>query len=270
MGLAGEQGDREAPGGRAGETVGIIGFGAFGRLIALHLRPYFALAAYDPASAVRGWDAVSGVVHADLAEAAACDIVILATPVDQLATALDEIREVLTPGALVLDVCSVKVMPARLMRELLPNTVEAIGTHPLFGPQSGRDGIAGLKMAVCPIRAPTGSKPRARRVAAFVRKALHLKVYLTTPEAHDQEAAMVQGLTHLIAKVLVQMEPLPTRMTTASFDRLMQAVDMVRYDAAEVFLAIERLNPYSADVRHRFFTLSSELQAALESETAAP
>jgi prephenate dehydrogenase len=234
-------------------------------LIATHLRDHFALKAYDPATATRGWDEALGVAHADLADAAACDIVVLATPVDRLAAALVQIRDHLRPGALVLDVCSVKLIPAQLMRDLLPDTVEAIGTHPLFGPQSGRDGIAGLTMAVCPIR----DESRAS-VAAFARKALRLKVFITTPQAHDREAAMVQGLTHLIAKVLVQMEPLPRRMTTASFDRLMQAVDMVRYDAPEVFLAIERLNPYSADVRQRFFALSAQLQASLEEETAAP
>ncbi|WP_204301532.1 hypothetical protein, partial [Stenotrophomonas maltophilia] len=81
---------------------------------------------------------------------------------------------------------------------------------------SARDGIAGLKIAVCPIRGGRG-----RRVAAFLRKVLRLDVIMTTPEAHDREAATVQGLTHLIAKVLVQMEPLPTRMTTRSFDLLM-------------------------------------------------
>jgi prephenate dehydrogenase len=249
------------------ETVGIIGFGAFGRLIAKHLRPYFALSAYDPAIAMLGWDEVLGVMHTDLMSAAGCDVVILATPVDRLAEALTAVRDHLRPGALVLDVCSVKVIPAALMRDLLPDTVDAIGTHPLFGPQSGREGIAGLKMALCPIRGLGRPSARVRRVAAFIRKALSLKVFITTPEAHDREAAMVQGLTHLIAKVLVQMEPLPTQMTTASFDRLMQAVDMVRYDAAEVFLAIERLNPYSAEVRERFFTLSAKLQETLGRET---
>ena len=67
---------------------------------------------------------------------------------------------------------------------------------------------------------------------------------------------MVQGLTHLIACVLMAMEPLPTRMTTASFDRLMQAVDMVRHDSPAVFRAIERDNPFAAEVRARFFTLA--------------
>ena len=73
-----------------------------------------------------------------------------------------------------------------------------------------------------------------------------------------REAATVQGLTHLIARVLMAMEPLPTRMTTASFDRLMQAVDMVRHDSPAVFRAIERDNPFAAEVRERFFDLADQ------------
>jgi prephenate dehydrogenase len=140
----------------------------------------------------------------------------------------------------------------------LPDHVNIVATHPLFGPQSARDGLSGLKIAVCPIRGE-----RHLRVAAFLRKALRLKVIMTTPQVHDREAAVVQGLTHLIAKVLVQMEPLPTRLTTRSFDLLMQAVEMVRYDAPEVFQAIERANPYSLEVRRRFFDLASALDADL-------
>jgi prephenate dehydrogenase len=144
------------------------------------------------------------------------------------------------------------------MRRGLPEDVDVVATHPLFGPQSARNGIRGLKIAVCPIRGARGF-----RVAAFLRKRLGLDVIITTPEAHDREAATVQGLTHLIAKVLVQMEPLPTRMTTKSFDMLMEAVGMVRYDAPEVFQAIERSNPYSREVRRRFFDLAAALDAEL-------
>ena len=86
---------------------------------------------------------------------------------------------------------------------------------------------------------------------------------MTTPEAHDREAAMVQGLTHLIAKVLVQMEPLPSRMTTRSFELLMQGVDMVRHDAPEVFQAIEQSNPFTREVRRQFFDLASKLDDEL-------
>jgi prephenate dehydrogenase len=239
--------------------MGLIGFGAFGRLISKHLQPYFELRAHDPALPPDASSGVEGVTLTSLPTAAGCPIVVLAMPVSSLAEAVREIRAHLRPGALVLDVGSVKVTPAEIMRVGLPDSVEIIATHPLFGPQSARDGIRGLRIAVCPVR---GS--RALRVAAFLRAALGLRVIVTTPEDHDREAAVVQGLTHLIAKVLVQMEPLPTRMTTRSFELLMEGVGMVRHDAPEVFQAIERSNPYSREVRRRFFDLASALDAELE------
>jgi len=149
--------------------------------------------------------------------------------------------------------------PAKVMEAQLPHFVDIVGTHPLFGPQSARNGIQGRKIAVCPVRGNG-----AHRVAAFLRRTLGLRVYITTPEEHDRDAAVVQGVTHLIAKVLVRMEPLPKRLTTASFDLLMQAIEMVRYDAASVFLAIERENPYAAEVRERLFCLAEEAKAELE------
>lgn len=236
--------------------LGLIGFGAFGRLTARHLSPRFDILAHDPAAT----DGEGTAVLTDLASAAACPVVILAVPVEAMARTIADIAPHLRPGAVVIDVGSVKVLPARLMDDGLPQGVEVVGTHPLFGPQSGRDGIAGLRLAVCPVR---GDRT-ARRVAAFCRKALGLKVFLVTPEDHDREAAVVQGLTHLIARVLLDMEPLPTRMTTASFDRIMQAVEMVRHDSPAVFRAIERDNPFAAQVRDRFFALADKARAGLD------
>jgi prephenate dehydrogenase len=238
--------------------VGLIGFGAFGRLVATHLQPYADIRAHDPAHPIGPCAEIDGVVLTSFAEAAGCEIVILATPVSGLAALVQAIGPHLWPGALVLDVGSVKVEPAAIMRAGLPAHVDIIATHPLFGPQSARSGLAGLKIAICPIRGRRGP-----RIAAFLRKMLRLEVIMTTPDAHDREAAIVQGLTHLIAKVLVQMEPLPRRMTTRSFDLLMQGIGMVRHDAPEVFHAIERANPYAGEVRRRFFDLASALDADL-------
>ena len=224
--------------------------------MARHLAPHFRLLAYDPALPP-GTD-LDGAALDTLAAAAGCGTVVLAMPVSRMEDIVRAIGPHLRSGALVLDVGSVKVLPAEIMRRGLPPHVGIVATHPLFGPQSARDGLRGLKVAVCPVRGDA-----APRVAAFLRRALGLHVILTTPEAHDREAAMVQGLTHLIAKVLVQMEPLPSRMTTRSFDLLMQGVGMVRYDAPEVFQAIEQANPYSTEVRRRFFGLAAALDAEL-------
>ena len=236
-------------------SIGIIGFGAFGRLLARYLRPHFRdLLAYDPSLLPDSPAQVEGALLTTLSKVASCSVVVFATPVSQLETAIHAAVPYLQPGSLVVDVGSVKVVPAEIMRRTLPENIAIVATHPLFGPQSARAGIAGLKIAVCPIRGG-----RSLRVAAFLRRVLQLKVVLTTPEAHDREAAMVQGLTHLIARVLVQMEPLPTRMTTRSFELLMEGVGMVRDDAPEVLDAIERSNPFSKEVRRRFFDLASAL-----------
>lgn len=236
-------------------TIGLIGYGAFARLMGRHLAPHFEVRAYDPAA----HSADDGVALAGLAVAASADVVVFATPVERLETAIEAARPHLRAGALVMDVGSVKVLPAQTMLRALPENVDIIGAHPLFGPQSAKHGVEGLKVALCPLRGE-----RTPAVEAFLREKLGLQVFVTSPEQHDREAAIVQGLTHLIAKVMVQMEPLPSALTTKSYDKLFEAIEMVRYDPPEVFDAIERLNPYSAEVRERFFELAETVRKALE------
>lgn len=228
--------------------LGLIGFGAFGQLIARHLRHHFRILAHDPAADSLPIDSVDLV---GIAEAAACPFVILAVPVDRLADAVDRIAPHVKPGALIFDVGSVKMMPAQILAQRLPDHVNIIATHPLFGPQSTRNGLAGQKIVLCPLRGE-----RTRRTIAFLRHHLGLEVILTTPEAHDRETALSQGLTHLIAQMIIGMGPLPAEITTRSFGLLMEAVDMVRHDAPEIGATIARDNPFSADVRQRFLNLA--------------
>ncbi|MBA4270604.1 MAG: prephenate dehydrogenase/arogenate dehydrogenase family protein [Methylobacterium sp.] len=240
-------------------SLGLLGFGAFGQLMARHLQPHLRLVVCDPAQSPQPDPSGQGLVPSDVAAVAACDIVVLAVPVDAMAQAIASLRPHLRAGTVVLDVGSVKIEPARLLLQGLPEPVEIIGTHPLFGPQSARDGLAGLKIALCPIRGRSTG-----RIAAFLRRTFALDVILTTPDAHDRDMALVQGLTHLVAKILVRMEPVPRRMTTRSFELLMQATEMVRHDAPGVFLAIERANPHARAVRERFFAHAQALTDALE------
>ncbi|MEM7462255.1 MAG: prephenate dehydrogenase, partial [Pseudomonadota bacterium] len=167
------------------KSIGILGFGAFGRLVAEYLHPYFEITVSDP-QILPGDHLEHGMHVGSPADVAKADLVILAVPIEVLASSIRELRPHLRPGAIVADVTSVKVEPVKVMKELLPADVEIVGTHPLFGPQSSFDGIVDRKIAICPVR---GSS--ARRIAAFLRYVLKLKVYITTPEEHDKEAAVV-------------------------------------------------------------------------------
>jgi len=242
-------------------SLGIVGFGAFGQLAALHLGKHFETFAYDPAPDRGPTARQLGVTLTSLDAVSQTDVILVAAPLPAFERVVAHIACTCRPGALVVDVGSVKVLPAEIMQRQLPHTVDVVATHPLFGPQSAAQGIAGLKVAVCPIRGK-----QHRQVAAFLRKSLGLKVIMTTPEDHDKAAATVQGLTHLIAKVLTKMGPLPTRMTTKSFDLLSEAISMVQEDAPEVFDAIEKANPYAETVRRQFFELAARLGHNLDSE----
>ncbi|WP_256369645.1 prephenate dehydrogenase/arogenate dehydrogenase family protein [Ruegeria sp. AD91A] len=241
------------------KSLGIVGFGAFGQLAAFHLGQHFEISAYDPSADVAKVAKKLGVRLSSMHSVSQSDVVLISAPVASFERVVSEIAVACKPGALIVDVGSVKVVPSEIMRRRLPNHVDIIATHPLFGPQSAATGIKGLKIAVCPIQGRQHA-----RLAAFLRKTLGLTVIITTPEDHDQEAAVVQGLTHLIAKVLLRMGPLPTRMTTKSFDLLSEAISMVQHDAPEVFEAIEKANPYAETVRRQFFDLAASLSVELE------
>jgi prephenate dehydrogenase len=228
--------------------LGLIGLGAFGQLCRLHLAPHFDILVHDPALP-------PGPGITDLATAAAQPVVLLAVPVAAIAATAAAIAPHLQAGALVVEVCSLKSQPLAQLRAALPPLVEILGTHPLFGPQSGREGIVGLRIVVCP-----GQGPRARLAERFLRRRLRLQVIPMTAEAHDRQMAYVQGLTHLLARVVIGMDLPPLPHTTASFDHLMRMTEMLRHDSEALFRTITTDNPYMPEVKAR---LAASLAAAL-------
>lgn len=242
------------------KKLGVFGLGAFGQLMVKHLIPYVEVLACDPSPAAQSFAKHYRVRLAPLEEVAACDYVVFAVPVPAFEEVVRSVVPYLKKGSIVLDVCSVKVKPAAILKKELPEHIEILCTHPLWGPQSAKDGLKGLKTVLCPVRGR-----HHRFIGKFLEKAFEMQIIEATPEEHDREVAMAQGLTHMIAKVLVDLEPLPAKITTRSFDLLMQAVEMVRYDSMELFLAIERDNPFSSALRRRFFEKADELRAFLES-----
>ncbi|MDE2028941.1 MAG: prephenate dehydrogenase/arogenate dehydrogenase family protein [Alphaproteobacteria bacterium] len=242
------------------QSFGLIGVGAFGALAARHLAPHFDLVLHDVADVsaqARGIGARTG----DLRDAASCDIVMLAVPVQKLHEVLTGVAPLVTPGALVLDVCSVKIKPVAAMLEILPENVSVVGTHPLFGPQSGKNGIAGLNVAIC-----EGRGGRGGETAHFCAGKLGLRAFEVTPEEHDREAAYVQGLTHMLGKIVGSLDLPDMRFPTRTYELMQQMVEMIRYDSDDLFRAIERENPFSSEAKQKFFAAARKLEEKLSGD----
>ena len=228
------------------KTLGLIGFGQFGQLAARHLKPHFDVLVADAAADAAARARTLGVGFGTVEQAAARQIVIVAVPVRVMRSVFEQIAPHLQAGALVIDVGSVKMLPSQWMLETLPAHVDIVATHPLFGPQSARNGLAGLRLVVCPIRGD-----RVENVAAFGRS-LGLAVNVTTPEEHDREMAYVQALTHLIGRSLVNLDIPDEQMKTPSYQHLLDLCGLVGGDTFELFAAIQTQNPFAAQIAESF------------------
>lgn len=229
------------------KSLGLIGFGQFGQLAAGVLKSHFDVLVWDPAPSAAEQAQALGVGFGPIEAAAAREVVVVAVPVPAMRQVFAAIAPHLQAGALVVDVGSVKVMPAQWMTELLPGSVDIVATHPLFGPQSvARDGLPGLRFVVCPIRGD-----RHEKVAAFGRS-LGLAVTVTTPEEHDEEMAYVQALTHLIGRSLVNLGIPDERLATQSYQHLLELCGLIGADTFELFTAIQTQNPFAPKVVRAF------------------
>jgi prephenate dehydrogenase len=242
------------------KTLGLIGFGQFGRLAASLLADRFDLVVHD-AAGLR--EAIEGLGYraGTLEEAAACEVVVVAVPVAAMREVLERAAPHVRPGALVVDVGSVKVLPVRWMVETLPAHADIVATHPLFGPQSARGGLDGQRLVICPVRGE-----RHHRIAE-IAESLGLVVSITTPEEHDREMAYVQALTHLIGRALVSLDIPDEELKTRSYQHLLDLCGLVGGDSFELFAAIQTMNPHAAPVAQAFV---DEVQRLLSSVSSRP
>jgi prephenate dehydrogenase len=240
------------------KTLGIIGFGGFGKFMTPHLLPYFNVFINDVLPLEKNVTDI-GASWGSLKEVAGKDVVVICVPVQFLESVLIEIYSYLKPHTLVVDVSSVKVKPVELMLKHLPSSVEILGTHPLFGPQSGKNGIVGLNMVLSPVRTR-----KTRNIAKFLGQVLGLNILERTPDVHDQQMAYVQALTHFIGRAINEMDIPDVEQKTPAYQYLLDIKRNLGQDSIDLFYTIELENPYALNVRQNFIKELHALNERLE------
>ncbi|WMJ73540.1 prephenate dehydrogenase/arogenate dehydrogenase family protein [Cytophagaceae bacterium ABcell3] len=240
------------------KNLGIVGFGSFGQFIVPHLKPYFNIYVHDRMDLS---DAASklGVKWGSLKEVVQKDIVVLGVPVQYLEDLVISVKDIINPHALVLDISSVKIKPVDLMMQHLPSSVQIVGTHPLFGPQSGRNGIKGFNMVVSPVRTRLYGN-----LFRFFSKILELNVLERTPVVHDKQMAYVQALTHFIGRAVNEMDIPDVEQKTQAYQYLLDIKRNLGQDSLDLFLTIEKENPFAKEVRDQFIDELNILNKKLE------
>ena len=117
------------------------------------------------------------------------DILVISVPIQHTEEVIREVAPFMKSGSLMVDVTSVKEGPSKTMAEVLPESVEYIPTHPVFGPRTTR-----LDNQVIVLTADKKGKWYGKVYDYLAGK--NMRIIETTAKNHDFMMSIVQVLTH--------------------------------------------------------------------------
>lgn len=223
-------------------TIGVYGLGRFGSFFSSVLSRGGA----EVIACSRSLhEAPEGVALRSEEEVLNADYLFFTVAISSFEEVLRKVGPRIGKDTVVLDTCSVKTYPAKWMKANIPQDVYKIATHPMFGPDSGRNGVEGLPLVMCPI---SGKDERYERIKSYFIS-LGLKVLEMSERKHDMQAAYSQGVTHFVGRVLHEMGMKPTEIATSGYKSLMTIVDQTCNDPLQLFYDLQRFNPYAKEMR---------------------
>ena len=207
-----------------------------------------------------------GYIESNASLANISDILIISVPIQHTSDVIREVAPFMKEGSLMVDVTSVKEGPSKTMAEVLPDTIEYIPTHPIFGPRTTR-----LDNQVIVLTADKKGK-WYNKVYKYL-ESKNMRIIETTAEKHDFMMSIVQVLTHFsfistasaIEKLKVDLSE--TEDYESPIYNLM--IDMIaRIVSQNPYLTynIQSMNSNGPNVRNTFSDAVIELRDAINNE----
>jgi len=220
-------------------SIGIIGFGRFGKVLANILQKGFTINAYDPKPNYNFSDVSFKNLDTVLLE----KVIFIAVPIRYFKSVIQEISPNLLEGTTIIDVCSVKKHPTKIMIDFLPDYAGIIATHPMFGPDSFISNNR-LKMMMDSTRDIHNQFDFWRQF--FIDQGI--QVMEMSPDEHDKLAAKTQGVTHFLGRMLKEFGIRKTDIDTQGFSDLLDLVDQTCNDTWELYTDLQLYNPYTDEM----------------------
>jgi prephenate dehydrogenase len=236
--------------------IAIIGLGQIGASIGMDLRaklPDVEIIGHDiePSTAgiARKKGAVDQVSYSLPGTVDDASIVFIAVPVTAMKNVMGAIGPSLSPGAIVTDTASTKVDVMSWADELLPESVEFVGGHPMAGVET--PGVDGAQSGLFE-DATYAIMPLARSAESAVKTVVDLvtllgaKHYFMDPDEHD---GLVAAVSHLPIALSI------TLMRSASSSPSWREMAGL---AAGSFRDVSRLASGSPAMHHGIFSTNKE------------
>ena len=267
-------------------SIGLIGFGRFGQFIARTFQKYGRVVVTSRSDYTEIANGM-GVTYVPLDDperflAEDLDVIVVATSIlsfeSTIAGVVPAIRSFLDSksqvelkprGPLIVDVLSVKEHSRQVMLDLLPPECDILCTHPMFGPDSGKNGWNGLNFVYEKTRIdgvvtePTDTadeigghsihEDNESHVEGMDRIERFLSIWeeegcrmiAMSCKEHDSHAANSQFITHLMGRILGEQGLSVTPIDTKGFESVLQLISTTTADSFDLFYGLYKFNQNS-------------------------
>ncbi|KAJ0007422.1 hypothetical protein Pint_30198 [Pistacia integerrima] len=236
--------------------IAIIGFGNFGRFLAKAFsRQNHTLFVHSRSDYSRVAPQFNAQFCSDIDDLCELhpDVVLISTSILSTESMLKSIPfQRLKRSTLFVDVLSVKEFPMNLFLKYLPEEFDILCTHPMFGPESGKNSWVGLPFVYDKVRIGDDEE-RLSRVERFLdifAKEGCRMVEMSCIE-HDKYAAGSQFVTHTMGRVLERFGVESSPINTKGYETLLNLVKNTKEDSFDLYYGLFMYNQNSLEQLER-------------------
>lgn len=229
------------------KKVSIIGFGRFGKTLYRLLKEDFEITLYDK-DQIKNFAELdkNTTITKSLNKVYQSEIIFYCIPISSFEAVIYQHKKYFKDSHRLIDALSVKMHPAKVFKKYLQNTnVQALLTHPMFGPDSSKEGFENLPLIMDKFMIDDENF----RFWKEYFKSKKLQVIEMSAKEHDRMAASSQGLTHFIGRLLDAYHFKKTPIDSLGTKKLLAIVEQTCNDTWQLFTDLQHYNPYTKNMR---------------------
>ncbi|MDP3988257.1 MAG: prephenate dehydrogenase/arogenate dehydrogenase family protein [Candidatus Levybacteria bacterium] len=228
------------------KKISIVGFGRFGKVLYKFLEGDFIITIFNRSKVSDSNLTKNTTIAKDISQIYESDAVFYCVPISSFDQVIKSHKKYFRENQLLIDVLSVKLYPSKVFEKHLKNSkTQALLTHPMFGPDSVKNGFEGLPIIIDKFKA---SDENFRFWKNYF-EGKKLKVIEMTAAEHDKLAAKSQGLTHFIGRLLESDHFKETPIDSLGAKKLLEVKEQTCNDTWQLFTDLQHYNPYTKHMR---------------------